>query len=283
MPPDTHSNSTTPEHRSAATVENVGNADSQTLTICVSLSVVAVIVGVCAILCYREVNRRRKETLVIEEFARRESIKKSIKDKLQQLQQEDETDSYKDHMDSKVPQVKFSEVVQINPALTPYGSSDDLDQAPPPSPQPKRTRKQPQRAHHMYQSYYDNLVRSHQQARKLVVKIQQHQQQIASKESAQTEPLLLPSEQADPESSPISVLISEDTLSHTNKHSSKRYLRDDISQHPLGIPLKTPMRKSWYSYFSSKLLLRTQNSSGSLEENSTDLALVNGHKESSKV
>ncbi|KAK6995048.1 hypothetical protein BgiMline_011697 [Biomphalaria glabrata] len=270
MPPDVYSNSTTPEQRSPAAVENIGEDDSQTVTIVVSLSVVAVILGVCAIMCYREVNRRRKETLIVEEFARRESIKKSIQEKLQQLQCEDESDSYKEHMETKVPAVTFSEVVQINTAVTPYSSTDELNTPQPPSPQPRQTRKRPQRSHHMYQSYFDNIVKTQEQTRKIVVKLQQQQQEIAAKEANQTA-VLLPSQPSVQLSRLDNIIIEQSLLV---LRSSNKHLKDDISQHPLGIPLKKP-RRSLYTFISGKLHRRPDFSSPE-ERNSTSVALVKG-------
>ncbi|XP_059163979.1 uncharacterized protein LOC131946942 [Physella acuta] len=230
-----------PRHDQIRSPEDEGEGEERTITICISLSVVAVIFCVCAIMCYREVSRRRKEMLIFEEHLRREVIKRSIQMKLKQLQQAEDSGSYRAKMEEKVPVVTFSDVVQINPALTPAHSEEDLLEKPahiparrnysPPAPRAHHYRQQ--RVVHPYQSYYNNIVKLQPPAR---AKPNSRRAQNGSPHK----PML-------PQGSPS--INNHQHTKQTSNGSSRQYLRDDISQHPLGMPLKEPSTRSLYTYF----------------------------------
>ncbi|CAL1534565.1 unnamed protein product [Lymnaea stagnalis] len=248
------------------------DAEGQTVTICISLSIVAVIIGVCAIMCYREVSRRKKEALIIEEHARRESIKRSIKDKLRQLEISEDSNSYKEHMEVKVPLVQFSDVIQINPAATPVQSMEDLDQINKITPPPGRKRlKRPQRPLHMYQSYYDNIIRLQHQRHRVVVKIPPQEIAQFTQQTPQH-----PSHNSSPAGDSTRDSCVEGIHSKQTNGACRRLLHDDVSQHPLGMPLERPPTNSssWYSYI--KNLLPRQEFSDTDKEHCTDIAMY-GH------
>lgn len=239
-----------------------GDAEGQTVTICISLSIVAVIIGVCAIMCYREVSRRKKEALIIEEHARRESIKRSIKEKLKQLEISEDSNSYKEHMEVKVPLVQFNDVVQINRAVTPMNSMEDIDKIHKIAQPPSRKRiKRPQRPLHMYQSYYDNIIRLQHQRNRVVMKIPQRE--IVHCTQLHSSYNFCPTRDSD----------VEGIHSKQNNGASRRLLHDDVSQHPLGMPLEPPApNPSWYSYIRN--LLTRQEVPSTPKERYTDIAMV---------
>lgn len=160
-----------------------------------------------------------------------------------QLQQAEDSGSYRAKMEEKVSVVTFNDVVEINPALTPAHSEEDLLRKPahiparrnysPPAPIAHHYRQQ--RVVHPYQSYYNNIIKLQPPTRAKT---------SANPRRAQNgsphKPML-------PQSSPS--INSHRQPEQTSNGSNRQYLRDDISQHPLGMPLKEPSSWSLYSYF----------------------------------
>jgi len=78
--------------------------------------VLAVMVAVtCLCLCLRDLKQRSLEAELAGELARRDVIRRAMKEKLDQLERQDDSTSYMEHLESKTTYVTFGEVTSIEP------------------------------------------------------------------------------------------------------------------------------------------------------------------------
>lgn len=85
MPTAVNSNVTFEHDMDNKSDEPGDNRDGETVTICVSVVLVLIILVLSALLAYREVTRRRKLSEFLEDRARRASIRRAVRLKLQQV------------------------------------------------------------------------------------------------------------------------------------------------------------------------------------------------------
>ncbi|XP_005097383.1 uncharacterized protein LOC101861581 [Aplysia californica] len=92
-----------------------GDVDSKTMIICGAVGVLVMVIVMCVLLCYRELSRRREEFEFMDELARKDFIKKNVQSKLEQLKRCEDSRSFLEQMELKVPYVTFGGVTKISP------------------------------------------------------------------------------------------------------------------------------------------------------------------------